>query len=53
MFMADALWVVALAHSMSQERKMNRMGDKFYKFWFWVFVIAAFILGFILDPMGR
>lgn len=51
--MADALWVVAMAHSMNRERKMNRMSDKFYKYMFWVLVIAAFILGFILGPMGR
>lgn len=29
------------------------MSDKFYKYMFWVFVIAGFILGFILGPMGR
>ena len=33
--------------------EVNRMSDKFYKFWFLVFVIASFILGFILGPMGR
>lgn len=27
MFMADALWVGATAHSMNRERKMNRMDD--------------------------
>ena len=27
MFMAYALWVVAMAHSMSRERKVNRMDD--------------------------
>ena len=27
MFMADALWVVAMVHSMNRERKMNRMSD--------------------------
>lgn len=27
MFMADALLVVAMAHSMNRERKMNRMND--------------------------
>lgn len=27
MFMADALWVVAMVHSMSRERKVNRMDD--------------------------
>lgn len=27
MFMADALWVVAMVHSMNRERKMNRMDD--------------------------
>ncbi len=27
MFMADALWVVAMAHSMNRERKMRRMDD--------------------------
>ena len=27
MFMADALWVVAMAHSINRERRMNRMND--------------------------
>ena len=27
MFMADALWVVAMVHSMSRERKVSRMND--------------------------
>lgn len=29
------------------------MSDKFYKYMFWVFVIATFIRCFILEPMGR